>query len=64
MDSFGMTQNGVGVWPNVDNTNAYFGGLDLNVKNLIMTNGSEVIISNLIIFLGPMEACFYILTKS
>lgn len=29
------------MWPNVDNTNLYLGGLDLNVENLIMTNGVE-----------------------
>ncbi len=30
-------------WPDVEITNTYFGGDKLNVKNLIMTNGVEVI---------------------
>lgn len=29
------------VWPNVRETEAYFGGLSLNVDHLIMTNGGE-----------------------
>lgn len=32
---------GKGSWPFVDRVNNEFGGLDLNVNNLIMTNGDE-----------------------
>lgn len=29
------------VWPNVETTETYWGGLNLNVDHLIMTNGGE-----------------------
>lgn len=54
-----MNSEGDDYWANVGVTNTYLGGKDLNVKNLIMTNGSEVMI--LIKVLGPLETCIYFL---
>lgn len=36
-----MNSLGEPIWADSENTNTYFGGVDINVKNLIMTNGSE-----------------------
>lgn len=47
-DSFGAD-----LWPNTARTNFYFGGVHLNVDNLIMTNGIEVNFSDVIIIRIP-----------
>jgi len=36
-----MTKSGEYLWPDQDRFNAYFGGKNLDINNLIFTNGDE-----------------------
>lgn len=39
--TFGKDETGNYVWTDIERTNTFLGGLDLNVDHLIFTNGSE-----------------------